>query len=433
MAILKGFASVPSLSDNNALAISPIGELSNKVLTYSKDRKIYSGIDTNTDTMIFSTKDNAGLPVTITDTLGNSVASVSEFIINYSLDNPGNYVKNTLTGIISDNFAADFDNFILGDFINKGTVYTPRWVSFTSIGNGNEIKIWFSGADFASQYDEYEIIVIPRIANVAAMASVTTVADLTALIAAGDDNYIIDAISVATSQHTPTAIERHTFQWVSPVNPANTKGISFAYVIYGNGFDLSKIKLATINLLISTTGGVDTAWRVVFPSLFGDNNYVVVPHWDKFSIPNASPNSAFYSPVTKEGDNVEYGSLAYGVLNSSYLVSYARTTNSTYRGLVFTIYPEEDNVAGPVPFEVSYTDYFSVSSQSPDFSRLQGRTQDLIRVLDKLIMSAEILTNSSLLEIGVSRETIGGKLFAVANTSDGNSFKMISKNDVVNR
>lgn len=432
MAFLKGFASVPLLSDNNTLAISPIGELSNLELTYSKDKKIFSAVDMDTDTMIFSIRDDAGLPTSISDVVGNNIARVADFVVQRALDNPGAYVKNTLTGLISDEFSTDFVSVVLGDAVNKGNIFVPRWIQFESANGDHTIKIWFSREDFASQYDEYEIIVIPRIPNVAAYTTLFTVAELNTLISTADEQYMLNRVIEVTTGAPATAIQKYSFSWVSRLNPANTQEVPFTYVIYGNGFDLSAIKEATIKTLLASTGGVDTIWRQVFPSLFGDNLYVIVPHWDKNSIPNASPASAFYSPVFKDGDNLEYGKLAYGTVNTSFLVTNARGVMSTYRGLVFTVYPDPDNVSGAIPFNDSYIDYFNVSSQSLDFSRLQPRTQDLIRVLDRLFVSAEALGPNSTLETGVSRRTVLGKLYAVANTDDGNSFMVMSKSDVVN-
>lgn len=432
MAIIKGFAIVPVISNNNNFATSAIGELTNREMTFSKDRKVYTTDALSTDTMVFSTKDDAGAEVGISDVDGDSIARVPDYIVKYALDNPGPTNENALITLLNDDFTADFISFSFGDLVNEGTTYVPSWVAFQSANGDHEIKIWFSKEAFSNQYDEFEIIVVPRIPNVGNF-NVSSVADLNIQIDAVSDYYMLDRVIDITSQDTQTYIEKKSFTWVSRLDPANTQEVPFTYVVYGNGVDLDKIKEATVAVLVASTGGDDTIWRQVFPELFGANEYIIVPHWDKYSVPNASPSSSLYSPIFVDGDNVEYASIVHGQLNLDHISNNARTTVSMYRGLAFTIYPNENNIGGAIPFDSAYPDYFHISTSSTEFSWMADNTMSFARTLERLVVSAETLGPNSSLESGVSFRTVAGKKFAVASSDDGNTFLMLSKDDVVNR
>lgn len=432
MAIIKGFAAVALLENNTAGAYSSIGELSNKDKTYSKDVKTYS-IDGNiVDTMVFSCKTTLGVPTSITTSEGNNIGRVNEYIVRYGIDNPGTYSKNTLISLLTDEFSTDFDTFVLGDLVNQGTVFAPSWVSFSSTNDQHSVKIWFAREAFSSQYDEYEVIVIPRVSNVS-LLNVINMTEFNASLASTPEQYMLTRLSEVTEEFPATSIDINYYTWISREDPSDTYELPFTYVIYGNGVELDALKALTIELLVATTGGIDTVWRQMIPSLFGSNEFILVPHWDKFSIPNASMSSAFYSPVIRDGDTFDYASIVYGVINPSHIEETAITTITSYRGLAITIYPSADNIGGVDRFDETYPDYFPANSSNfPDFSRLSPETQNLIRVLERLTVSAEVLGTGSSLEPGVVTRTIGDKLFAVASTDDGNTFLMLSKSDLVN-
>ena len=52
--------------------------------------------------------------------------------------------------------------FQLGNVVTDGNYYCVQWVSWKD-NNDNEFHVWFSDKSFKSEYDDYEIEIVPPV------------------------------------------------------------------------------------------------------------------------------------------------------------------------------------------------------------------------------------------------------------------------------
>ena len=167
-------------------------------------------------------------------------------------------------------------------------------------------------------------------------------------------------------------------------------------------------------------------WKVIFPSIFISTEFIITPHWDRYSIPNQTLLAGMYSPTVSPQQIIDYALITKGDYNETHVRSTVKSTVSTYKELTLSIVGNIENIDGLYTFNAKFPDYIAVSTTSPDFARMSLRTQQWTAVLNDLLFAAETVTPFSSLPEGMSRIYRNSIMF-VGKTYDGVLYLVLAK------
>ena len=97
----------------------------------------------------------------------------------------------------------------------------------------------------------------------------------------------------------------------------------------------------------------------------------------------------------------------------AHINSYGQGVAHPYKSLQLLVVGGPDNRDAKYKFTDKFPDYINVSSQSPDFGRMDTYTKEFLLQLESQILLAEVATEFSSIPQGYSRTKRDGKLFLV--------------------
>ncbi len=165
---LKGFISIPSLANNTQGVTAPFGELSTYASTFSRYKSNYSkpANYAGVELIAFTTKTDTGVYYTPSQTVSDHILQVAYWV--YQQHITGSIPSNTYLTQFKNDIAlanpgmtnVDINEILVG---SSPTLRMPDYVAweYTSAGTLHHIKIWFSDSRFRSQFDDFEILVVP--------------------------------------------------------------------------------------------------------------------------------------------------------------------------------------------------------------------------------------------------------------------------------
>lgn len=419
MRFIKGFASIAAFADNTLGTTAPIGELSAYSSTFSKEKGVFgSAIAGDVEFISFSNKSNTGVVGTTDTTTGNEIAASLNWIYEQAmLGHLGNTLEEMNAAMVAE-FTA-FTDIVVGEITQTNTVTMPTWVSWTLTTGPSPyfVKVWFTEEAFRGQYDEYEIRVIPPIALVDGFFN--NYVAVKALLDARTLTQVIAATNAAAAEYPYTALQTINVNWINSGNVNTFLVSTWTVVVYGNyGLNLTNIKAAIVEYILANSSHTDTEWRLLFPSLFISTEFIISPHWDRYSVPNQSLVTGLYSSVFTPQQIIDYALTTRGAYPDSFVRSAVRGVPTTYKTLACSIVGNPDNTDGISTFNAKFPDYTPIPSTSLDFARMSLRSQNFSTMLTNMLEVAETMTPISSLPVGMIREWRDGIMFVTSNLDE---------------
>jgi hypothetical protein len=233
----------------------------------------------------------------------------------------------------------------------------------------------------------------------------------------------------------PTRTIAHPLTWVYPDNPTVTLTTYWYLALYGPAAaDADNIKNA-IREYLGLYGNALTApttWQSIYPSLYADNEFVIIPLWGNVALPETAIDPVLFSSFT----NINK---LKGIAAALIPPTYAQSTNlavflnqqlvvasAAYRSLMFMALGNPTNVAADYSFAAKYPDYMDVDSSSADFARMAQYTQDFTVALNAALERAKDLTFTSPIPVGYTRVVRSGKVY-LAFTYDAFTYMVLAQ------
>lgn len=415
---LKGFVTVHSLVDNNPGQTSLIGELSPLAKTYSTNQREYNHA-TLKDYTITSFLEDSNIGDGVENTAMTTAIDVVEAIRLYSVTNPGVVDQVNFNAFIVASFNTRIANFTSGPFVTAGVFRTPEWVAWDALdvvptqATPGFVKLWLSDPAFIGQYDSYEIRYASAIDNNNADLFSTLIGPVQVLADTNSPDVIMSKLEVVKAGLPESKTTLYRFDYV-PLNPA-LPPIPFwfavaNYSLYGDTLDA--VKTAITSDLLSGSEFNITQWEAIFPTLFKTSEFYILPRWDLYSIPNLSVQAGMYSSVVGPTNAIAY---ATRHLPANYtpaaIAANLSVLNSVYKELALETIGDSNNLNGNTRFEMVFPDYLSISTVSPDFSRMAVNTQNFILLLERLLIAAESATTVNNVPSDMRKVIRNGSLF----------------------
>lgn len=434
---IKGFANIPSLANNAAGQVAIFGELSSLSFSFSRYKTNYANATyPGVELVGFTTVNDLGSQITLTTQTSNHILSVIHWVYSQYLISavPTNANKANFITQLQTQFPA-MTSVVINEILT-GTVTQrmPDFIewSFDDGGTVNKIKIWFADYRFQAQFDEYEIFVYPPVASLNNLNN--PIASVSSFISSyNNSGGVINSIGTVTNTNPATRILSYTLVWHDPTTTGPTLDTSWAVVIYGMaGNDNDRIKAAIRAYIASNS--VLTNWAIIYPTLYAENEFIIIPTWGKVSVPETGLDPALYTPALEVGELLNLAasivppSYATSVTLSSYLMANLVVSSGFWRSTGFLAIGNPGNVGSQFSIKHAnkFPDYMNIPSSSPDWGRMTVNTRNWIIALNDAFEKALTLTAISPIPPGYSRVTINGKVF-LGFTYDSFSYLVLAK------
>lgn len=415
MITLKGFVTISQYINNAPGETSPLGELSTWSMTYTKERGEYSNANIPGYKLhTFKSVDESNLKVSVPDNQVEQILQIVQECINYATTHIRPYNPIDFSNTILGSFFGRISNLTYGEFVDNGSLALPEFITWVSNEyNNNVIKIWLADESFKSQYDEYEINVVPPLTPLdnffgfynQAVSDVTarTFTDLT------------NDIQTLKGDHPETYMRLMGFDYVNQNNPSQRTATTWAVLIYGRAGDhIDIIRDEIVRFILANSSYARPEWSVIFPDIFKRTEFIILPRWDKLSIPNLQVSAALYSSLLDPVECVSFALQAFDFYPPAWIEDNITIMPFDFKALSLLVINGYDNVAENATIAGIFPDYIPVSSTSLDFNRMTVKTREWLLILEQLLITAETATEYNSIPDSVRRIDRNGIMFISA-------------------
>ena len=433
MYYLQGFVKLLPYIDNTQNTVAPVGELSNIAETFAKDKGEYTNTSQapNVELVSFYSKLDADVfevPLAIQTT----ILKMGQFLITRAHNGSSSNDAEALRQALLAEFQGNAKAITVGAMIQVGNEFYPSWLAYedTKYDNKNEIRIWFSDEAFRSQYNHYEIDVVQPIANLDDFF--LDPLDVRELLEKYDTVGKIDEINSRVGNYPYTCLSMKEFNYTDPRNAEwkdPTKWIALVWGDAGNNPDA--IKTAIQDYVLKHSSHTREEWAKVLPDLFLNTEYILVPLWTKYSIPNKEIQGGIYSPVINPANDIEIVKKA--VKGTGYTDSWISTnaeyTHNIYKSLSIGTVAHPENRNKLFRLSEKFPDYIVVPNDSSDFNRMSPATMTFCQHLSQMLKIAETMTDTSTVTRGYPRVIRDGVVF-VSVTIENINYLVVTKSSL---
>lgn len=416
MNILKGFVTISPYINNTPGVIAPLGELSTRSLTFSKEKgEYYDNTIPGYKLITFKSIESvSGTPIVVDATQVTQVLEIVKACVDYAPGHIQPYDELDYYNNLMVLFDGRISTLNIGEFVSNGPVALPEWISWTSLEHAGDVnKIWLSDTAFANQYDEYEIVVIPPLDvlnNFFGFFS-TVSADL-ALVTLES---IVNKIELAKNGYPETHIKIIPYDFLNANNPIQKISTNWGIVIYGEaGNNADAIKDKMIEYILANSTHTTEEWLTIFPDLFRRTEFVFIPRWDKMSIPNMVELSGLYSSILNLQESTTFCTTNIPFYTPSYIQANLTVLPFEYKTLSVLALAGPDNLTNNNELTDLFADYLPVASVTADFNRMTLNTQNWVLLMEQMLIAAETVTEFNSLPPNLHKTHRSGILFVSA-------------------
>ncbi len=410
---LKGFISITAFADNYPNNISPLGELSNQSLTYSREKGYYAKTDQENVLLIsFSSLDVKGEKISVPARISDHVLEVSQWCFEQSIAGNLSSDGEAFKLLFLAHFGVSINNLDLGIMVVADANWLPAYIEWKldDGGDDNLMKVWFSEGAFNVQFDGYEIIVIPPIDTMDEFhKTLTTVGPL--IEAFTLENHHLN-VAEATDPDPYSFLVSKDYMWYDKEDSDSSISTDWSVAIYGiAGNNPILIKEAIADHILANSIYLRDDWIPIFPDIFTTTEFTFVPLWQLTSIPDESPEGEMYSPLAPYDVILEMANKYISGVTSEHILANLISTGVQYKSLSVVVSGGVDNRDDNYKLSDYFPDYALISTTSVDFNRMLANTIDFIKTLIKAIIAAETIDDYSFLDNTLSRIVRDDRLY----------------------
>lgn len=434
MQIIKGFVTIGHLILNTPDQTALIGELSTWSRSYNREKGTYQDLllpsynlvafkstDTTTDTTTPVSQDQA-----------SQILEVVKACEDYAGNHIRPYDKIDYVNVLTVVFNNRISNIVIGDMVDNGTIEMPEWISWTSDEyDNNEIRIWLADRAFAAQYDEYEILVVSPLLNLDSFYDFYNIA--VASLTNTNVEELLQRIEVVKDNDPETYLRVMEFDYYNKDNLQQSTPTNWGVVIYGKaGDNIDIIKDTLVDYILTNSTHTAAEWTVIFPDIFKRTEFIVLPRWDKISIPNLTTISALYGSMLDPKEAHQFCLDNIPFYDQFWIEDNVTLMPFDFKALMLSVVNGQENVTGSQDITTLFSDYIPVSTSTLDFSRMSVNTRDWVLLLEKLLIAAEDADIYTALPEPLRKVVRDGDLYITAVYNNINYLVAARSNSVYN-
>ena len=388
MKLVKAFITVDQYIDNTTDVVSPVYELSDYALTFSRVKKqYYYSQDPSYSLYLFNTLETDSLTQQEVDTIVITAKYLNQF-----LNQNTTYDKQTLIAQVINyvNSSITSDRIKSLDYSNvTGTSFVKAASYITFSSDNLQVSVWCGYNDFEIFYPDYEVVNVFPIDNLN-----NNISNPSYMIQNLNKFNIIDfnnKIQSMTDKKPPTSIKIINIPYT--IKSTGVKiDCYFGFIIYGpQGTYDYVLKLQLFDYLSKTLNIPQTTITSFFPDILNVNEFFIIPRWDYIAIPsqvgvfgiNSQVTKTYSQPFDTDKYISVYSDLEF-IKDNTYNVPF--DYNNILLQVTNGYYTEE----AYKDFFSYYSDIITVNSLDIDFSRMSSKTQHLITLINEMISVADV-------------------------------------------
>lgn len=421
---LKGFMVFAPLANNSVDVIAPLGELSTHCATFSKEKGQYiNALYADSKLVSFLSQRTTGEVKTLVSAPvvhQNAALSLAQWVYTKAIAQEISLDRDAFQSALLTTFGQTHLDLSFGEIVSDGSRQMPEWVSYKlNDPEDNSVRLWFADDSFRRQYDEYELGFVAPIAVVDDFfkdpALVKSLVDAWTLTIA------LEKADVLKNRKPETVLLNKAYLYHSQTTPTITIATNWTVVIWGpsgNNPDIIKQELA--KWILANSQHTEEEWMDLFPDIFTSTEYVVTPMWENIAIEQRSIITGVYSPTATLTEILATSKLTIQGKNytDEHIEANLCVSSVLYSSLCLSICGGPYNRGGVTKFNQQWPDYINVSTNSPDFNRMQLETQEFVNLLYSMLIIAENATLFSDIPVGMSRITRNGIVYIGASLND---------------
>jgi hypothetical protein len=423
MYILKAFGQIGALVDNTHTVVAPAGELSPMALTYSREKEYLNSAATPGHTLVVFSATQDGVVVQADPVLASRLLLINKWAYEKALAGTFNPSTESFRTAFIRDFGTQYALWSMGAMVEATpNVYLPGVINIRAAADDTQqYTIWFASEIFEQQFDEYAIKVIPPIADIDAFFLGRTV--VKAALAARTPDETMDLIQVSKEGYPETTLQAVMFEWFDPGSPTDKLLRIATYwnvVIYGiAGRNIDAIKDAIRKHILANSTHTKDEWAALFPEIFTSTEFIFVPMWKNYAVPNRELEAGMYSSVVNAVAAVEeLKRLVRGEgYTPEFIGSKAEIFGAAHRAISVAVTGGPHNRDGITNFVMRYPDYINVDSTGVDNLRMNPETRRFVLTFAAMMAVAEDMTPDSAVPVAFTRLIREGVLY-VATTLD---------------
>jgi len=416
-----GFVKIMALADNNDQTVAPLGELSDWSASYAID-KSYHSVPQDAPGMELICFRNRGLRSN-TPVPAPTAAEAKDILVvaNWIYLNAKSGVVTADRALFLQNIRTQFQStrmdFDCGEMVTNADVWMPQWVSwvpFTGTGDelvqGESVKIWFHDQSFRTgmmMYDLGFLLPVDRLDDLHKSKG-----EVQALLALNTTQKFSEQLRDLVGQNPQTFVRPLEYEWIDKTDRNAKLPTTWWAVAWGQGADNPDlIREQLIDYILANSAHSRTEWEKILPDLFVNTEFIIVPNWDRYSIPNKTTQAGLYSPILKEGDIEDLLYKAAPLYPKPHVLQYGQATTHPYRSLGFVVCGGNRNRDEVYDFYSKFPQYISVPTSSTEISRTDDRTREWMTLFNEALIVAERISEFSDVPAKFARLRRGGVVY----------------------
>lgn len=414
------FAAIAEFANNGIKSVSPIGEISNKSKTYSKDQGIFAFNDQASSSVLhnfLSTDDD--VEIVMPTAIANKQLEVSNWLVDQSK-------KGNITGSRPNTLAllkAQFSNGIeitdVGEMVTNNRYWLPSFVTGNHIVGQEKQRfyLWFADEYFKREYPKVVFAIVHPVA-LSDMDSLMPMnfQEMEARLAKETPDVISKRLHQVTDNAAWPTTDGETipFEMMDLTNVGMSTTGWWRYLWWGNGVDSEDQLFEKMrNEILKDTQYTLAQWEEKIPDLFNPIEFYVIPFFNRYGLENKTNGARNYSPITDNETRMELvDKYLKPNMTQDHVIKSTQFVPFMYKSIDCAIVGKLNNRKGMKKLYNLYPDYSLISSLDSDFDLLSRSTQEFIRNMEDLLAAAETMTDISLPKPGITRVTRFGQMYA---------------------
>lgn len=402
---LRAFIQIESLISAQPQTVSTLGELSPLSSTFSRNiSNAFSAQQPGFELISLDCTDTvSNLQVAVGQDIVDLLTAIASYSLNYATAHTLPFAQQDFISYLGVQTTGKTSNIQIGQFITQAGVTTlPEWISLTFTPNNSVLKIWLCDASLQAQYDLYEIVVVPPLPTIDDFFQTVTVVSQE-LSAVTPSNYI-NNIQAAKGIYPETDLQAYSFLYYPVVTGNIPVPATWTAVIYGPaGSNLDAVKIAIQKYISTNTTHQISEWEAIFPDIYKQTEFMLVPRWDLFAIPTATTIQGLYASMTDPQDDINHAVTHLPFYTASFVAQNVTIMPHYYKDITLLVVNGQNNVASAANIRTIFPDYIPQSSMSLDFNRMTVQTQGWSNLLLQMLTTAESMTALSTMPSGFRR------------------------------
>lgn len=419
MRSIKAFYRLSSLANNNPGVVATFGEIDTQSLTFTtEDRNYKYPTYPNTELVTLQIVDELQQPVLVTEALTRRITAVGEWLYEQHIAGniPANALRDQIYASLRVEFA-DLQWISMGELVRsaENSYFLPTHVEFIAEDSSYEyhVKVWLSNKKLQEEYEPYALHIIPPVDNLNQFINNTVT--VAGILAAFTPKKFSQKFNAIRKDKPETRLDMFDLTWHDPEDSSSRIETNWGYLAYGIGAtSLDNIKTGIRDYLASNSDYDN--WPAVFPSLYEENDFTLIPLWDRISVPETQIDQNLYASyssikdltdIAKRSTPTSYGTAAN---IEKHIAENLEIFSTFYRGMMLVSIGNPSNLNRLVKLSKLYPDYSSVPVSS-DFERMEETTRNFAERLAMALETARTYREGDTVPGGYYRIARNGRTY----------------------